>query len=428
MSETVKRTYPHGREVEPLYTEGPTTDAGFRKQPWWTMVQEHVVEKEYAANDWALKRLEHGASGLLFYLHDHQFLPRILKDIQLQYIDLHLVVEGSGAEVMEALLHYAHDEILAIDQLTGTINIDPIEIAARTGVWKEELMYDLGELSRLAPKGMRYMCVNANLYGACGASAEMQLGLAAAHLEFYLNTFGTVGLEQYWLALTCGTYMFEEIAKHRAARLLWARLLEENELPAVHLELYSETAVTHQSAYDVHTNLLRATSAAFGAIVGGADAVQIRPYNSITTPSDAEGERLALNQHFLLAYESYLDRVEDPAKGAYYLETLTDQFAKSAWEILGEIREQGGLLEALRKGWVQEVLAKEVEKATPAKVMGVNLFPNEKDVLPQGYTPQEKIERSQWQKRHQDKEIEPLIQVQWAAELERTRARQSTSK
>ena len=189
-------------------------------------------------------------------------------------------------------------------------------------------MYDLGELSRLAPKGMKFMCCNANFYGICGASSALQLGLAAAHLEFYLETFGRVGLEQYWLALTAGTFMFEEVAKHRATRLLWARLLEEYELPAVHLEIYSETSTTHQSAYDEHSNLLRASSAAFGAIVGGADAVQIRPYNSVTKYEDAEGERLALNQQFMFAYESYLDRVEDPAAGSFFLEQLTDEFAK----------------------------------------------------------------------------------------------------
>ena len=77
MSETTKRTYPHGTAVEPLYTSGPQNNPGFRAQPWWTMVQEHLVEKEFAANDWALQRLSHGASGLLFYLTDEHYLPRI---------------------------------------------------------------------------------------------------------------------------------------------------------------------------------------------------------------------------------------------------------------------------------------------------------------------------------------------------------------
>ena len=150
--------------------------------PW---CKSTCLDKEFAANDWALQRLGQGVSGLLFYLTDEHYLPRILKDIQLEYINLGLVIEGSGPAVMEALLHHAHNEIIPASKLRGFINIDPVEIAARTGVWHEEKMYELGELTRLAPKGMKFMCANANFYGACGASAATQLGLAAAHLDFY---------------------------------------------------------------------------------------------------------------------------------------------------------------------------------------------------------------------------------------------------
>lgn len=386
------------------------------------MVQEHVVEKEFAANDWALARLIHGASGLLFYFTEGQYLPRVLKDIQLEYINLGLVVEGNGAAVMEDLLHYAHNEILPVDKLRGMINIDPVEIAARTGHWHEEKMYELGELSRLAPKGMKFMCCNSNFFGACGGSAATQLGLAAAHLEFYLDTFGEVGLEQYWLALTAGTYMFEEIAKHRAMRLLWARLLEEKELAPTHLEIYAETSTQHQTAYDPHSNLLRAASAAFGAIVGGADSVQIRPYNSVSTWADPEGERLALNQHFMLAYESYLDRVEDPAAGSFFIEQQTEGLCSAAWEVLNEVREQGGIVEALKHGWVQDKLATDAASAMPEKVLGVDLYPDADQELPEGFTVVPTTDRAAHQAKHSDKEIEPLIPVRWASNAEYQRA------
>lgn len=422
MSNLEKRTYPHGQAVEPLYTEGPDTQPGFRKQPWWTMMQEHTVTKEFTANQWAHGRLQHGASGLLFYLTDQHYLPRILKDISLPHIELGLVVEGSGPEVMEALLHHAHGETTPAKDLRGFINIDPIEEAARTGVWNEAKMYELGELSRLTPEGMRFMCVNANFYGLCGASAATQLALAAAHLDFYLGQFGEVGYRQYWLALTSGTYLFEEMAKHRAARLLWARLLEEYELPPTHLEIYSETSAADQSVYDQHTNLLRATSAAFGAIVGGADAVHIRPYNACSVAEDPEAERLALNQHYLLAYESHLDRVEDPAAGSYFVEQLTSTLCEQAWSMLQTIRQQGGLLEALRAGWVQDLLDREVAAAQPEKVLGVNLYPNAKDTLPDAYIVKEPKSREAHKSAHADKEIEPLRPLRWAARAEFERA------
>jgi hypothetical protein len=79
MSETTKRTYPHGTAVEPLYTSGPQNNPGFRAQPWWTMVQEHLVEKEFAANDWALERLGHGASGPALLPHRRALLAAHFK-------------------------------------------------------------------------------------------------------------------------------------------------------------------------------------------------------------------------------------------------------------------------------------------------------------------------------------------------------------
>mgnify|MGYP000391305212 CR=1 FL=1 len=422
MSDTPQRAYPDGRVVQPLYTEGPALQAGFRRQPWWTMVQEHAADKEFAANHWALARLSHGASGLLFYLYDHHYLPRILKDIDLRYIHLHLVVEGNGAEVMEALLHHAHNEVVSLDQVHGCLNIDPLEAAARTGSFDESKMYELGELSRLAPPNMRYMCVNATLYGNSGASAATQLALATAHLDFYLDAFGSVGLDRYWIGLTSSSYLFQEMAKVRAVRLLWARLLETYDLPATAIEVYCETPVTDQTAYDVHSNLLRATSAAFGAVVGGADQVQIKPYDALVETPSEEGERLALNQHFLLAYESYLDRTEDPAAGSYFVETLTQELCEDAWAYFQEIKAQGGLLAALEKGTVQDRIASEVERAEPEKVLGVNLFPQAGQRLPEQFIARPARGRDEHKALFQGASFEPLRPIRWAAAAEYERA------
>jgi methylmalonyl-CoA mutase len=418
MSDLKKRSYPHGDVAEPLYTSGPENNVGYRIQPWWTMVQEHLVEKEFIANTWALNRLQHGASGLLFYLTEEHYLPRILKDIQLEHISLGLVVEGNGPAVMETLLHHAHNEIIPVQKLRGFINIDPIEIAARTGIWHEKKMYELGELSRLTPTGMKYMCCNANFYGSCGASPATQLGLAVAHLDFYISNFGEVGLSQYWVALTSGTYIFEEIAKHRALRVLWRELLEAYDFPFVHLEIYSETSTTHQSRFDAHSNLLRATSAAFGAITGGADALQIRPYNSALKGFDEEGERLALNQHFMMAYESGMDRVMDPSKGSYFIENKTAAFVKEARLIWKEITQLGGILEALRSGWIQDRIDSEVKTAMPEKVLGVNFYPNDAEKLHEGITVAPPVSRAEHKERFMDRDIEPLRVVRWSEPLE----------
>ena len=244
------------------------------------------------------------------------------------------------------------------------------------------------------------------------------MGLALAHIDFYLEAFGEVGLKQYWLALTAGTHMFEEIAKIRAMRLLWGRLLETYGLPQVHLEIYAETSIQNQSALDVETNLLRAASAAFGAITGGADALQIRPYTAVLGANDAEAERLALNQHFLFAYESFLDRVEDPAAGSYFIETLTQELCESAWEIAQEVREMGGIVSALKSNWIQDKIWAEASEAKPSEYLGVNKFPAATG-FPEGFKPASPVSRAAHQKQYAQCDIEPLRTVRWAAALEK---------
>ena len=200
MSETTKRTYPHGTAVEPLTLQDHKTIPAFEPN-----LRDHGARAPRGQRICS-QRLGTAAPGPwrfrpAFHLTDEHYLPRILKDIQLEYINLGLVIEGSGPAVMEALLHHAHNEIIPASKLRGFINIDPVEIAARTGVWHEEKMYELGELTRLAPKGMKFRCQCQFLW-RMRASAATQLGLAAAHLDYYLSTFGEVGLEQYWVALT----------------------------------------------------------------------------------------------------------------------------------------------------------------------------------------------------------------------------------
>jgi methylmalonyl-CoA mutase len=253
-----------------------------------------------------------------------------------------------------------------------------------------------------------------------------QLGLAAAHLDFYLDNFGSVGYTQYWLALNAGTHPFEEMAKIRGARVLWKKLLEEYDLPHLPLTIYSETATTHQTAFDLHSNLLRATSSGFGAIVGGADQVQLRPYNSVVASADAEGERLALNQHFMLAYESHLDQVSDPAAGSYFIEQKTAELVESAWQYLQDIRQQGGIIEALQSGTIQDRITDEVAAAQPSEVLGVNLYGLEGETLPEGYVARAPITRAEHQDKYQEAEFEPLQPVRWAAAAEFERIQPSS--
>jgi methylmalonyl-CoA mutase len=126
---------------------------------------------------------------------------------------------------------------------------------------------------------------------------------------------------------------------------------------------------------------------------------------------------LALNQHYLFAYESFLDRVEDPAAGSYFIETLTQELCESAWEIAQEVREMGGILTALKSNWIQDKIWKEASEAAPSDYLGVNKFPAVAG-FPEGFKPAAPVSRAVHQKQFAECEIEPLRPVRWAAALE----------
>jgi len=123
----------------------------------------------------------------------------------------------------------------------------------------------------------------------------------------------------------------------------------------------------------------------------------------------------------MLAYESGMDRVMDPAAGSYFIENKTAELVAEATDILKEVRALGGLVEALKKGWVQDCIENEVNVAMPNEVLGVNLYPLDGEALPEGMQASKRGTRVAHQEKHKDKEIEPLRAVRWAAELETER-------
>jgi methylmalonyl-CoA mutase len=127
----------------------------------------------------------------------------------------------------------------------------------------------------------------------------------------------------------------------------------------------------------------------------------------------------------MLAYESHLDHVSDPAAGAYFIETKTQELVDQAWAYLQEIRFSGGIVEALRKGLIQDKIAAEVAQAQPEQVLGANLYPSVHDQWPEDFVVQEPKTRAAHQKAHAEKEIEPLMPIRWAAKAEFARASQT---
>jgi methylmalonyl-CoA mutase len=217
------------------------------------------------------------------------------------------------------------------------------------------------------------------------------MGAGAAYLRILTDAGIPVddaaGLIEFRYAAT--DEQFPTIAKLRAARRLWARVLELSEAETRDQRQHVVTSRPMMSKYDPWVNMLRTTVAAFAAGVGGADSVTVLPFDTALGVPDAFGRRIARNTSSLLISESHVARVADPAGGSYAVEKLTDDLAAAGWEEFGRIEEAGGAEAALEDGSlrarIEEVAAKRDAEIARRKrpITGVSEFPHLGEALPE---------------------------------------------
>lgn len=314
------------------------------------------------------------------------------------YLELAPLALDAGAQSVAAggLLVALHERRgIASAKIAGSLRFDPIGALARDGYLAEQPHAALasagalaGEVSAGWPR-LRALAVDTRSWVDAGATATQELGMALATGAQYLRACESAGLPpqaaaaQIEFTLTVGPEQFLEIAKLRAARRTWARVLESCGVPAPQRvsPTYARTPERMISAADPWVNMLRGTAAAFAAAVGGADGVTIAPFDAAIGAPGALGRRMARNTQMILMAESSLDRVADPGGGSWYVESLTDALAAVAWEEFQAIEQAGGALAVLCEGTLSERLAASAHRRYDElahrvrQLTGVNIFP-----------------------------------------------------
>ena len=216
---------------------------------------------------------------------------------------------------------------------------------------------------------------------AGGATEEQELGIALATYASHARALGSA--DRIGIALAVDSDQFRSIAKLRAMRLLVARIVEVAGLTPPPLKVHAETAWRSLSIRDPDMNILRATAAAFAAVVGGADSIAVIPFDAATAANSAPARRLSRNLQIILAEEAHVGRVADPGAGSGVMESLTASFAEAAWKRFQSIEAEGGIIAAIAEGaLLREVAeARESRLARVAradiKLVGVNAFRGE---------------------------------------------------
>ncbi len=290
------------------------------------------------------------------------------------------------------------------DELTGCVAADPLGVVAEEGALPLALddaynqMTVVAQWAAIHAPRLGTVAVRSDIYHDAGASAAQELAFGLATGAAYLRAMTARGLDIDTAAraihfhVAIGGHFFMEVAKLRAARLLWAQVVAafggREEAQALHID--ARTARRNKTAIDPHVNMLRATTEALAAAVGGADTIRVAPFDEPLGAPDDFSRRIARNVQIILQEEAHLTRMIDPAGGSYAVEALTDELAHAAWALFQEIERHGGMLAALESGFVQSSIAEVAARRATALarrrdvLVGVNQFakPAEKPAPP----------------------------------------------
>jgi len=337
---------------------------------------------------------EVGACGLsLSCIAD---LEKAFKDIHLDMVSLYIRAGSSALPMAALLLAYAKKQGIDPAKLKGTIESDPLGTLASLGklpIALDEAFDEMAEVTRSLSEeapGLGTIGVQTHAYHDGGCSSSQELGYAMATGLAYIKAMTDRGIDievaapRIRFAFSVGSNYFMEIAKLRAARVLWSQIIKAlgGSEEACKMHVHARTAIGNKTKFDPYVNMLRTTTEAFSAVVGGCDSLHVSPFDEIIRLPDEFSSRIARNVQLILMEECDLTRVIDPAGGSYYIEHLTDQLAKKGWEQFQKIEKEGGMIKALTDGKPQADVASiaSQRKANIAKrrerIVGTNMYPN----------------------------------------------------
>ena len=383
---------------------------GTRANNHWRVHQTVEVNCRKEANAEALKLLNSGVDSLGFEIAKEDFtaadLDELLRDICVPAISL--VFSGKGTGNVAELVIAKLEKEGTIAEADVAFAIDPLVKGLST---KGDFCSPNGEkcFARIAAlikktaayKHIRIVTVSADIFSNAGSTIVEELAFALSAGNEYLARLTDAGLTvdeaarklRFSFAVTSNYFM--EIAKLRAARMLWANIVkaynpEKN--CAGKMMIHATTSKWNQTVYDPYVNMLRGTTEAMSAAIGGVYSMEVTPFDrSFETPSEF-AKRIARNVELLLKHESHFDQVVDPAGGSYYVENLTQSIAAEAWKLFLEIEQKGGYTEAYKAGVIKErveasAAAKDKAIATRRQsLLGANQFPNFTEVAPKEIT------------------------------------------
>ena len=378
------------------YVRGNRNDANN-----WQVCQDFCVNDAKESNEKALDAIARGTDAIGFSICGKNLVQNIdvtalLKNICTGCNPVHFDVGINSANVLEAVINDAETKKCGAKGIRGSMFYDILGRIAVCGCFGADsdtvsssiinMLYMTKELN-----GYRVIGVDAAHFQNSGATLVQELAISLAMGSDYLtilpnNAFPVAEIaKRMHFRYAIGSNYFMEIAKLRAARLLWANIVKAFDPDcgdAAYMYIHGETADWNMTVYDPYVNMLRTTTEAMSGAIAGVDSLWVRPFDAAYRNPDAFSERIARNQQIVLKEEAYMSKIVDPSAGSYYIENLTASIAENAWKLFLEIEDEGGYIAAMKKGVIQGQIKESAAKRRAAvasrkeTLLGTNQYAN----------------------------------------------------
>lgn len=318
----------------------------------------------------------------------------LMDGIPLDQTPLHIDAGFISPALLGMFWHEIRHQSLSAGDIRGTLCFDPIANRLsgshpKPGDLSNELSLLASFVRRHLPN-IRPLGMDTRIYHHCGASIvqELGFGLASATEILTILTENDFSIDeaagQLHFTLAVGSNYFLEIAKIRALRLLWKNLLgafegNPEKMPAY---IHAETSRWNKTVYEPYSNMLRTSTEGMSAVIGGCDALTVLPFDEPIRQPGNFSRRISRNAQIIMREEAHLHKVQDAAAGSYYIEQLTNDLARKAWQLFQSVEERGGMIQAIEDEFVQSSIERSRQKkdqaiATRKRIFtGTNQYPH----------------------------------------------------
>ncbi len=411
-----------GIGIKPFYDKNDLTDLKYLAQlpdefPFnrsskiqlndWQIQQDIKINTFPEANIIALNALNKGVTAISFAISEDLELTEnnfsvLLEGIFIDCIQIGFSSPGREEHIINLLKNEVQKRNFDPQKINGSINIDPLGYITSKGSLPNESFLNYQRISDLIKSSssvfphLRILGINGHIFQNAGASAVQALGYSLSKITEYLHNLTETGLSideispYFQLNFASGPSYFIEIAKIRAARILFANLVKAYKPKNKSSEtifIHSYTSEWNQTIYDPYVNMLRGTTESMSAALGGVNSISVNAFDKSFKEPTKFSERIARNTQIILKEEAHLDKVVDPSAGSYYIESLSNSIAEKAWDLFLETEQSGGYLKSLKTGKIQSAIYKTAQQrdiniATRKEILlGTNQYPNSKEKI-----------------------------------------------